>query len=50
MGAASAGHASPYRPSYILSVSSIYRYKNYVRLIEAYAALARAGATTSPTW
>ena len=26
---------------YILSVSSIYRYKNYVRLIEAYAALAR---------
>ena len=26
---------------YILSVSSIYRYKNYVRLIEAYTALAR---------
>jgi glycosyltransferase involved in cell wall biosynthesis len=26
--------------SYILSVSSIYRYKNFVRLIEAYAALA----------
>jgi glycosyltransferase involved in cell wall biosynthesis len=26
---------------YILSVSSIYRYKNFVRLIEAYAALAR---------
>jgi glycosyltransferase involved in cell wall biosynthesis len=32
--------ASRSRP-YILSVSSIYRYKNYVRLIEAYAALAR---------
>lgn len=28
------------RGSYILSVSSVYRYKNYVRLIEAYAALA----------
>jgi glycosyltransferase involved in cell wall biosynthesis len=26
---------------FILSVSSVYRYKNYVRLIEAYAALAR---------
>jgi glycosyltransferase involved in cell wall biosynthesis len=26
---------------YVLSVSSVYRYKNYVRLIEAYAALAR---------
>lgn len=26
---------------YILSVSSVYRYKNYLRLIEAYAALAR---------
>ncbi len=26
---------------YILSVSSVYRYKNYVRLIEAYAELAR---------
>ena len=26
---------------YILSVSSVYRYKNFVRLIEAYAALAR---------
>jgi glycosyltransferase involved in cell wall biosynthesis len=35
----------PERPQhprpYILSVSSIYRYKNYVRLIEAYAKLAR---------
>jgi glycosyltransferase involved in cell wall biosynthesis len=29
-----------YRPSYILSVSSIYRYKNYVKLIEAYGVLA----------
>src|SRR5262245_30825226 len=28
-------------PSYILPVSSVYRHKNYVRLIEAYAALAR---------
>jgi glycosyltransferase involved in cell wall biosynthesis len=27
--------------SYILSVSSVYRHKNYVRLIEAYASLAR---------
>jgi glycosyltransferase involved in cell wall biosynthesis len=27
--------------SYILSVSSVYRYKNFVRLIEAYTALAR---------
>jgi glycosyltransferase involved in cell wall biosynthesis len=32
--------ASPHW-SYILSVSSIYRYKNFVRLIEAYTALAR---------
>ncbi len=34
--------ASPvgWHSSYILSVSSVYRYKNYVRLIEAYAALA----------
>lgn len=32
------------RGSYILSVSSVYRYKNYVRLIEAYAALARRRA------
>lgn len=32
-----AGHPRPY----ILSVSSIYRYKNFVRLIEAYADLAR---------
>jgi len=30
----------PTLASYILSVSSIYRYKNFVRLIEAYAALA----------
>jgi glycosyltransferase involved in cell wall biosynthesis len=37
--------ARPARPlhpwPYILSVSSIYRYKNFVRLIEAYAELAR---------
>jgi glycosyltransferase involved in cell wall biosynthesis len=33
--------AAPYRPSYILSVSSIYRYKNFVKLIDAYAVLAR---------
>jgi glycosyltransferase involved in cell wall biosynthesis len=32
--------ASPHW-SYILSVSSVYRYKNFVRLIEAYTALAR---------
>jgi len=32
---------SPYRDSYILSVSSIYRHKNFVRLIDAYAALGR---------
>ena len=32
---------APYPASYILSVSSIYRHKNYVRLMEAYAALAR---------
>ena len=32
---------SGYRPSYILSVSSVYPHKNYVRLIEAYAALGR---------
>jgi glycosyltransferase involved in cell wall biosynthesis len=32
------------RRPYILSVSSVYRYKNYVRLIEAYAALARRRA------
>lgn len=30
-----------YRDSYILSVSSIYSHKNYVRLIEAYAAVGR---------
>jgi glycosyltransferase involved in cell wall biosynthesis len=34
------GHPRPY----ILSVSSIYRYKNYVRLIEAYAELAHREA------
>jgi len=33
--------AHGYRPSYILSVSSIYTHKNYVRLIEAYTALSR---------
>lgn len=32
--------SSPYRP-YILSVSSVHRHKNYVRLIEACATLAR---------
>ncbi len=32
---------SPHPRPYILSVSSIYRYKNFVRLIEAYAELAR---------
>jgi glycosyltransferase involved in cell wall biosynthesis len=37
---AAAEDGSP-RGSYILSVSSVYRYKNYVRLIEAYGALAR---------
>ena len=31
---------SGYRSSYILSVSSIYRYKNFVKLIEAYGVLA----------
>lgn len=31
--------AAPYGSSYILSVSSVYTHKNYVRLIEAYAAL-----------
>ena len=31
----------PYGPSYIVSVSSIYTHKNYVRLIDAYAALGR---------
>ena len=36
------GHAGvPYGPSYILAVSSVYTHKNYVRLIEAYAALGR---------
>ena len=35
---------SAYRSSYILSVSSIYPHKNYVRLIEAYTALARRHA------
>lgn len=33
--------AAPYGPSYILSVSSVYTHKNYVRLIDAYAALGR---------
>jgi glycosyltransferase involved in cell wall biosynthesis len=32
---------APYGHSYILSVSSVYTHKNYVRLIEAYAALGR---------
>jgi glycosyltransferase involved in cell wall biosynthesis len=32
---------SPFGHSYILSVGSIYSHKNYVRLIEAYAAIAR---------
>jgi len=31
--------AAPYGNSYILSVSSVYTHKNYVRLIDAYAAL-----------
>jgi glycosyltransferase involved in cell wall biosynthesis len=35
------GTVSPHWFPYILSVSSIYRYKNFVRLIEAYTALAR---------
>ncbi len=34
----------PHPRPYILSVSSVYRYKNYVRLIEAYAHLARRRA------
>ncbi len=34
----------PHGRPYILSVSSIYRYKNFVRLIEAYAELARRRA------
>ena len=33
--------ADGYPSSYILSVSSIYRYKNYVKLIEAYSVLAK---------
>jgi glycosyltransferase involved in cell wall biosynthesis len=38
----SAAPKSPMHPwPYILSVSSIYRYKNFVKLIEAYALLAR---------
>ncbi|HVN40830.1 MAG TPA: glycosyltransferase family 1 protein [Myxococcota bacterium] len=36
----SASREPVYPWSYILSVSSIYRYKNFVKLIEAYAALA----------
>jgi glycosyltransferase involved in cell wall biosynthesis len=39
-GAERAGHPWPY----ILSVSSIYRYKNFVRLIEAYSELAQMNA------
>jgi glycosyltransferase involved in cell wall biosynthesis len=35
------GAGSEFHAPYILSVSSIYRYKNFVRLIEAYALLAR---------
>jgi len=35
----SGSHASMHPRPYILSVSSIYRYKNFVRLIEAYAEL-----------
>ncbi len=34
--------ATPNSGRHILSVSSVYRYKNYVRLIEAYAELARS--------
>lgn len=34
------GNGSLHAVPYILSVSSIYRYKNYVRLVEAYARLA----------
>jgi glycosyltransferase involved in cell wall biosynthesis len=42
---AGAGRAtSPYPKPYILSVSSVHRHKNYVRLIEAYAELARRRA------
>lgn len=36
-----AARRSPHGRPYILSVSSVYRYKNYVRLIEAWADLAR---------
>ena len=39
--AAEPGGSSPHPRPYILSVSSIHRHKNFVRLIEAYAALAR---------
>jgi len=35
--------ASPHPRAYILSVGSIYRYKNFVRLIEGYGELARRG-------
>lgn len=35
------GNRGPYVASSVLSVSSIYRYKNYVRLIEAWTLLAR---------
>ena len=33
--------SATHRPPYILSVSSVYTHKNYVRLIDAYAALGR---------
>jgi glycosyltransferase involved in cell wall biosynthesis len=35
---------SPHQRAYILSVSSVHRHKNYVRLIQAYAELARRRA------
>ena len=44
---APSGAAVHPRP-YILSVSSVYRYKNFVRLIEAYAALAAPAAGRPP--
>ncbi|MBW2267362.1 MAG: glycosyltransferase family 4 protein [Deltaproteobacteria bacterium] len=37
---------APYPRPYLLSVSSIYRYKNFVRLIEAWTLLARRRADT----
>ena len=39
-------NASPYPNSYILSVSSVYTHKNYVRLIQAYAAMYARHANT----